>query len=123
MWRERLNVKVSNAELFLVMELQSRKLTRHMVTQEPFKFDGEEDGVEGTFIDIYYYNPVQLAVFVDNPHHSRFRQESKDELIDKALAKRGILSLRLSNVPPVQRRSDGRLVEWADTIQEILNKF
>lgn len=123
MWRERLNVKVSNAELFLVMELQKRRLNRHMFTQEPFKFDGEEDGVEGTVIDIYYYNPVQLAVYVDGPAHKRLIPSRRDELIDKALARRGILSLRLDNNPPVSRRSDSRLQEWADTIEEILNKF
>lgn len=117
MWRERLNVKVSNGEIFLVMELQKRKLNRHMVTQEPFKFDGEKDGVEGTFIDIYYSH-IPLAIYLDGWHvHGSVRRGKKDEAITKALEKRGIAVLRFEYKAPIRKK---RLMEICDTIENVL---
>lgn len=117
MWREKLNVKVSNAELFLVMELQKRKLNRHMFTQEPFKFNGEKDGVEGTIVDVYYYDPP-LAIFLDGWRvHGSVKRGRKDEAITKALQKRGIQVLRFTYKAPIRKK---RLMEICDEIEKTL---
>lgn len=77
------------------------------------------DGVEGTRIDYYWNPPYNYAVFLDGePIHGKDRQSERDELITKALEKRGIRVDRFSYRPPLTKR---RKIEIVDQIEETLN--
>ena len=116
MWRKHVK-PVADAEEKLFMELQRRGLTDCMMTQYPFRFDPEEDGVAGTVIDFYWGYIYQLAVFLDGEPHLKSYQQNKDDLVTKALRKRYIHVLRFRYKSPITKR---RLREIADAIEESL---
>lgn len=108
---------VAVAELKLLIILSKRKLCRYLHTQQGFTFDREEDGVAGTFVD-FYFGPYFYAVFLDGEQiHTKNRQQIKDELITKALERKGITVDRFMYKPPI---SNVRLHAIADKIEETL---
>lgn len=116
MWR-RHTQKVSRAEEAILAELCRRGLGRGLSTQHGIKFDGKTEGVKGTWIDFSWTHPVMLAAFLDGPLHLKSRQQTKDELIDKALQRRGYAVARYRYKPPISKR---RLKEIVDHIEKRL---
>jgi hypothetical protein len=107
----------SNAEESIFSELQRRGLTTSLTTQKGFEFNLELDGVHGTEVDDYWGSPYNYAVFIDGPHHLKLRQERKDELITKALERRGIKVDRFLYKPPLRKK---RKLEICKKIEAVL---
>jgi len=120
MWRHRLKTPVSRAEEKILIELQRRGLTRLLETQKPFEFIWQVEGVHGTIIDFYWNPPINYAVFLDGPVHLKYAHERRDELIDRALEKRGIQVDRFEYKPPITKK---RLMEICDHIEATLKKL
>lgn len=92
---------MSNAEIAIFAELSRRRLTKGLVTQHPIAFDFELDRVHGTVVDFQWYRFL-YDVFIDGEYvHSKGRQQEKDELIIKALARRGHLVERFRYKAPL----------------------
>ena len=117
-WKDRMRVSVSGAEILILEELQRRGLTRYLETQKPFSFIFQVEGVQGTLIDFFWNHPFNYAVFLDGEkvHSGRIREE-RDELIVKALERRGIHVDRFRYKTPISKR---RIKEIADQIEETL---
>lgn len=120
-WRDKLKVSRSNAEELVQIELQRRGLTDRMVTQKPFKFDPEEDGVEGTWSDYFWNPPYDYAVFLDYEKlHLKSKQAERDVKVTEALERRGIIVDRFEyRVIPISKR---RVGEICDSIRKRLNE-
>lgn len=101
-FRDRMRVKVSNAEMALQLELQNHGLNRGLETQKGFAFC-EAAGMKGTTVD-FYWDRAKLAVFLDGPHHLKERQSAKDAKVDRALAALGIATMRFPYTPPITKR-------------------
>ena len=115
-----MKVSVSRAEEKILIELQRRGLTRLLETQKPFEFIWQVEGVHGTIIDFYWNPPINYAVFLDGPVHLKYSHERRDELIDKALERRGIKVDRFRYKPPITKK---RLREIVDQIEETLRSM
>ena len=119
-WKRRIR-EVSNAEIALLIELQRRGLTRCLETQKGFKLDPEADGVHGTVVDYFWNAPYNYAVFLDGAAvHVKRRQSERDELITKALQRRGIKVDRFMYKSPIRKR---RLREIADRIEQTIKEM
>lgn len=116
-WRERMNVRESKAELDVFIELQQRGLTTHLKTNIGFEFNSDVDGVHGTVPDFYFGSPYHYAVYLDGPPHEKSRRMDKDELIVKALERRGIQVDRFRYRSPLSKR---RKMEICDKIEQKL---
>jgi len=115
-----MHVSVSRAEEQILQELIHRGLNRFLETQKGFSFIWQVEGVFGTIVDFYYNAPYRYAIFLDGPHHLRYRQASKDELIQKALENRHIMVDRFSYHVPLRKK---RKREICDCIEEqLMNK-
>jgi len=98
--------------------LSHRKLTNCLITQQGFTFDREKDGVAGTTVDFYWIVPYFYAVFLDGYEiHTKDRQQQKDELITKALERRGNLVNRFMYNPPLSKQEKHHI---CDEIEQIL---
>jgi very-short-patch-repair endonuclease len=42
----------------------------------------------------FFYDDLQLVVFIDGPHHDKSAQQDKDEAIDRRLDEQGFLVVR-----------------------------
>ena len=117
-WKDRMRVSVSGAEIEILKELQRRGLTRLLETQKPFDFIWQIEGVHGCICDFFYNHPFNYAIFIDGErvHSGRIREE-RDELIVKALERRGIHVDRFRYKTPISKR---RIKEIADKIEETL---
>lgn len=107
---------VANAEILLMAELNRRGIFNFQ-TQYIISFTWQSEGCFGTIIN-FYFSEKKLAVYLDGDEiHQKHRQEAKDELINKALERRGIEVQRFSYTAPI---CDERLAEIADWIVEEL---
>jgi len=117
-WKERIGpVAVFEEDVFI--ELQRRGLTDFLETQKGFYFDFEVEGVYGTRVDFFYNHPYRYAVFLDGPLHLKSRQIDKDELITKALERRGLTVDRFA----YERPSNKRKTEICDRIEQNLKNL
>ena len=120
-WRQRLQQSPSNAEMAVMLELQKRQLLTHMRSQHAFIFDLKEDLVAGTFIDFYWTEPHNYAVFIDGIQvHNKVRQSMRDECVQKALERRGVKVDRFVYTPPLRK---WRLREICDRIENVLRSW
>ena len=104
----------SNAELKLYAELQRRGLTKGMATQVPHAFDREADGFPFTSTD-FEWAEKKLCVFLDGDKvHGKVHQGRKDDLVDKALERRGFTVKRFEYTAPLSAK---RGKEIADEIE------
>lgn len=129
MWKSRVS-SVSNAEYEILADLSKLGLNRFLTTQQPFEFDYEEDGVYGTSTDLYYNLPKPYVCFIDGEQIHDSKRMDKDELITKALERRGYLVDRFSYESPLRKsrrkeivdRIEARLTELG-YFEEILKLF
>lgn len=107
---------MSNAEYDLFIELQRRQLTRHMITQVPWKFNLQTDDVDGTWIDFYWSHPYRLAVYLDGTrvHRSIYRTR-KDRAVTTALSTRGITVFRFPYTAPLTKTMCHHIVDQIET--------
>lgn len=119
-WKQRMQVPVSQAELDVFIELQRRGLTDHLETNKGFEFNPEQDRVHGTVPDLYYNHPYRYAVFLDGEKVHRGNRLDKDELITKALERRGIRVDRFRYRVPLPKY---RKMEICDKIEGALNSL
>ena len=94
----------SRADVEVVCEMVRRGYGRCLKSQFPMEFDFEKDGVHGTVIDLFWDHPINHAVFLDGPHHDAVHQARIDELVTKALERRGITVQRIPYEPPQSKR-------------------
>lgn len=135
MWRERLNVKVSNAELQVKIELQNRHLLRHLesegtvilFTEEGIEFVAKEKFTkkmveESEGLTIPDFLPKRRygihPFYLDGPPHKRNGVRERDERIDETLRSYGVDPTRFSYTPPLPKYLRNQI---CDRIEGVLN--
>lgn len=133
-WRDRLNVKESNAELTTVIELQKRHLlsklkpmgTVILFTRKGLKVVAKEKVTKKMIEKARGYTiPDFLACtrnciypfYLDGPPHTRNGVKTRDERIDETLRGYGVEATRFSYKPPLPAY---KLKEIVDRIQFVL---
>jgi len=87
---------------------------------EPFQVVVDPMAGGGTTIDLFWDAPVNHAVFLDGePVHSGKHQAETDELVTRALRKRGITVARYRYTPPLTKTERKRI---ADEIEQALKE-
>jgi very-short-patch-repair endonuclease len=84
-WRERMQVTVSNMETRIAARLQEDGI--HYLTQEPISVSSA---------DFYFPTSQPLAVFLDGPPHLAEHQRRKDEVLRTAIRQSGYRVLELA---------------------------
>lgn len=109
---------VANAEIALLAELNRRGIYAFS-TDKIISFQFQWEDVFGTKPD-FWFSKEKMAVYLDGDEiHQKHRQEAKDELINKALERRGIRVQRFPYTAPIGKE---RLGEIADQIMDELKK-
>ena len=124
-WFHRRPKPGSNAEEDIQKELQKRGRDKakldYMETQKGFRFDPHKDGVAGTRVDFYWHPPFFYAVYIDGIQvHSSLHRQTKDELINEALERRGINWDRFRYKAPLRK---ARKLEICDNIIKRLSQL
>lgn len=122
MWRYKTKRRRAVAEEDIQIALQRRGYGDYLKTNVRIEFTPEEVkeyDVKGTEADGIYSYPFMVIYFVDGQLHLKYKQELRDEQIDKVLRKRGYTVLRLPYVAPLR---EWRKIEIVTEIIKTLNK-
>ena len=117
-WRRRMDVRVSNAEIEIQVELGKKNLATGYQTQIGFEFtqkEFEDFGARGTVVD-GIWSEYMFIIFIDGPPHLKNHAIERDAKIGAVLEARGYTVKRFPYKPPLRATRKGEIIRDVKTV-------